>query len=322
MKTINIKFGKSTYHIPNAWELITPGQFIDLLADVDLYGNGLLTVAMLRARFVCRIMEWDPEKIDSSGFANLSWIAEQVTFIFNIAYPNNNEALAALDPQTKKQLQKTPPEKMNSLAIARYLSNLDYKYVLDSCFCAQLVPDLQIGEEHYSAYQINTDFDNLTCSLTALQYIEASQLIGAGTDKLPLLAAILYHPGTYTSETAHQLAGKFKSVPELTLQAIAFNFQSFNNYLFTHTKFNLLTAGSKNKSTGITIGALESLYNLPADGLGDITAVEQMNLIKYLTILRKKLIESVRTLSGLHTDHTEIAEKTGLPLQIINSILK
>lgn len=71
----------------------------------------------------------------------------------------------------------------------------------------------------------------------------------------------------------------------------------------------------------ISTGALESLYNLSSDGMGDIKTIEQINIIQYLTILRKKLIESVRNLNDMKMERTEIASKTGLPLNIINSIL-
>lgn len=114
---------------------------------------------------------------------------------------------------------------------------------------------------------------------------------------LPLLAAILYHPGLYDSESAHSLAKSFEKLPDATLQSIAFNFSSFVNYLFTTTQFRILIAGESEKKSLITTGALESLYNLSNDGLGDISAIEQMNIIKYLTILRKKLIETVRSLN-------------------------
>jgi len=62
------------------------------------------------------------------------------------------------------------------------------------------------------------------------------------------------------------------------------------------------------------------LYNLSADGLGNSDEVEQMNLIKYLTIMRKKLIESVKSLKAANMDNAKIAEETGLPIHIITKI--
>ena len=71
----------------------------------------------------------------------------------------------------------------------------------------------------------------------------------------------------------------------------------------------------------ITTDAADALYDLSADGLGDATAVEQLNVLTYLRILRKKTIESVRTLHGMEYDVTKISTETGLPVNIINEII-
>ena len=125
----------------------------------------------------------------------------------------------------------------------------------------------------------------------------------------------------YDSAGAHRLASEFASLTEYELQAIAFNFQAFNNYLFSQTEFRLLTASKEGKNSTISTGALESLYNLSNDGLGDITVIEQMNVINYLTILRKKIIETVRSMSSMKMEKVDIEEETGLPIHIINQIL-
>jgi hypothetical protein len=57
----------------------------------------------------------------------------------------------------------------------------------------------------------------------------------------------------------------------------------------------LLTELEETKVSAISTGALESLYNLSSDGFGDIETIEQMNVIQYLTILRKKIIDTVRS---------------------------
>lgn len=312
----------NTYHIPNSWDQLTTFLFITLMRDFKRMANGELSPAMVRANYVCNVMDWKPKRIKGEeSFQNLAFLSEQVTFPFLILYPEDDLALNDLDPETRELCKRIPPERLTGVSIARYLSKLDYRYVFDSCFCKQLIPSVEVNDEHYSGYEINTSFNVLTCSLTALQYIEARALIGKSADMLPLLAAILYHPGTYSSESAHRLAFEFVKLPEDKLQAIAFNFQAFNNYLFTKTEFSILTAAKEGKYSAISTGALESLYNLSNDGLGDITTVERMNLIKYLTILRKKIIESVRSLSSAKLEKADIEKETGLPIHIINQIV-
>lgn len=312
----------TTYHIWNRWEKLSEYLFIELMRDFRKMAQGELSPAMVRINYICNAMGWSKKRIKGEdSYQNLAYLAEQVTFPFLVIYPDNDLALSDLDPATRSLCKRIPPDRLTGVSISRYLSKLDYKFVFDSCFCAQLIPVVEVNDEYYSAYKINTSFNVLTCSLTALQYIEARSLIGKSIDTLPLLAAILYHPGNYSSESAHVLAEEFQLLPEDTLQAIAFNFQSFNNYLFTQTEFSLLTAAKDGKYNAISTGALESLYNLSGDGLGDITAVEQMNVIKYLTILRKKIIESVRSLSSAQMEKADIEKETGFPIHIINQII-
>ncbi|MDR1524745.1 MAG: hypothetical protein LBS79_05755 [Tannerella sp.] len=99
------------------------------------------------------------------------------------------------------------------------------------------------------------------------------------------------------------------------------NFQAFTNYLFTKTHFSLLTKAKEDKKNPIATGALESLYSLSADGLGDMNTVCRMNIIQYLTILRKKTIEYVKSLSYAEKKRSEIEKMTGLPMSIIKQII-
>lgn len=321
MKEIKFVAKGATYSIPNAWELLTPRLYLHLMKEIGRMAAGEIAPALVRAYFVCRAMRWNPAKIDTDGYANLAWLSERVDFIFNIAYPDP-EALNGADAATRRLFLKTPPENVPGSALARYLATQEYTYVLDSCFCAQLLPEIKIGGEVYGGYRIDTSFDTLTCSLTALQFIEARALLGADRKMLPLLAAILYYPGVYDSEGAHTFAHKTATLPDAVLSGIAFNFQCFVNYLFSKTDFRILTCGTAEKQKSIATGALETLYNLTSDGMGDITTVERMNIIKYLTVLRKKLIESVRTLSDAKLSPSDIAGRTGLPIHIINNILQ
>lgn len=310
------------YSIPNAWEKLDSYLYASLVGDLQEMAVGKMSVAMVRVRHVCRTMGWDMEKFkDGASFGNLAWLAEQITFPFLIEYPENDSALRELDDETRRLCKRIPPHRLTGVAIARYLKRLDYRYTVDSCFCKQLVPFIEVDDEYYSAYKIDTSYGYLTCSLTALQFIEAKTLIGCAKDKLPLLAAILYCPDKYGSEKAHELAKRFAGVPDNTLAALAFNFQSFVNYLFLKTQFSLLTAAASTRKSAITTGALESLYNLSADGLGDIDKVEQMNVIQYLTILRKKLIDTVRSLHVAKMESVDIEKETGLPIRIINQII-
>ncbi len=322
MRRIEFVVKDKTYGIPNAWELLTPEQYMDVCRLLVDFAAGKYSVMEVRLRYVCRMMGWNPDKVKGdAAWQNLYLLARQADFMFEIVYPAGT--LDGVPKEIREQARKTEPADLPP-AYSRYLSKQEYKYRIDACFAKQLIPDFIFDKQQYRGYEIRTDFDRITCNLTAVQFIEARQILSeihGSTDKLPLLAAILYHPGTYSSAGAHRLAGSFKNLDPVLLQAISINFQAFTAFLFTRTPFSILSAGKDEPLPAICTGMLESLYNLSQDGIGDLTTVERMDCITYLIILRKKLIESVKTMRDYKIEKTEISEKTGLPIRIINKIL-
>lgn len=328
MKTIDFSCKNRAFSIPNEWEQLPPVLYLQLVKDILRMSRGELSPAMLRVNYVCNAMGWLPDRIkDEEALTNLAMLSEQVNFILNIAYPDNDAALADLDSDTRKLFKKKAPEKVWGNTMAQYLRRLDYRYCIDDCWCAQLVPFIQMGKnlgrkKILKGYAVNTSFNVLSCSLTALQYIEARNLLDH-TESFPLMAAILYSDSDtkYSSYLAHQRATEFASLSTELLYGIMLNFRALNNYLFTRTDFSLLTASRLEEKKLISTGALESLYNLSADGYGSAEEVEQMNVIQYLTILRKKIIESVRSMHVAEMKITDIEKETGLPIKIIKQII-
>lgn len=188
-------------------------------------------------------------------------------------------------------------------------------------FFAQFVPTIKIGTTEYQAYSVSTAYNNLTTSLTALQYIEAQQALTQGTPSLPMLAAILYCPQPYSSTLAQQLAEKMQQLPAVTLMAIQMNFIAFTTALYTQTEFALLSKFQPKKQSPIATDMADALYDLCADGLGTHEQVEQMNLLTYLRILRKKTIEAVRQMRSLEWDVIKISQETTLPVSVIQQII-
>jgi hypothetical protein len=316
----------SLYKIPNSWNALNEYQFVELVNDIYLMSVGKLAPGTVKIRYVCRHMGWELARIeDTDAMANVVCLAEQITFPFLLAYPNQDEALAGLDEYTYRLCKRVAPDRLTGLSIARYLSKFDYHYVADMCFCHQFIPgvllDIDGNKQYFEGYKIDTSFGMLTCTLTAQQFIEARELADCTDDQLPLLAAILYAPLPYHSHKSHELAERFKQVDKKTLQAIRYNFKAFVNYLFTKTEFSLLTAARVQKTASISTGAQEALYNLSTEGYGNLHEVSQTPVIPYLSILRKKIIESVRSLHAAKLNAADIAEQTGLPIHIITDIV-
>lgn len=284
-KSISVRANGKEYEIPNSWDLLTSDQYLKLIELLSLMENGQYPPGAVKCLFLCYMMKWNLNRIkrDEKVLENFMSIASQITFIFQ--------------------------EK-------------DDKFVLDLCFCRQQLPIIFIDKKAYYGYDINTDFRSLTCSLTALQYIEARQLLDMGEESLPLLAAVLYFgKGQYSSEKAQKLAQQFRQLPANTLRAIALNFTAVNNFLFSKTEFSLLTKFLPQKGSSITTDATDALYDLSKDGLGNVHQVEQMNVLTYLRILRKKTIEGVKSLKASGMEMAKIADEVGLPLEVVKQII-
>ena len=322
MKDIKLIYKGQIYSVPNRWEQLSSQQFIRLVSDLFLMSAGKLSAGEVRINYLCDMMEWKKSRFRSEEqIANLITISEQITFIFQINYPENNEVLGGLDKDTYNQCRRIDPYRLN-IPLARILRKLDYHYVVDLCFCKQLLPEVFIGDIRHSGYTIDTSFGMLTCSLTALQYIEARELIDRGAESLPLMASILYFPSKqYDSEQAHSLAKDFARLPQDVLAAISFNFQAFNNYLFSRTSFSLLSKFIPKPDRPITTDASDALYDLSKEGLGDARQVEQMNVLTYFKVLRKKTIDAVKDMKGFGWDKAKISNEVGLPISIIDKIL-
>ena len=192
------------------------------------------------------------------------------------------------------------------------------------------MPTIKIGTTEYHAYTVSTAYNNLTTSLTALQFIEAQQILqqatvpgsfAAGQSSLPFLAAILYCPPPYNSTTAQLLADKMQQLSPVTLMAIQMNFIAFTTALYSQTEFALLAKFQPKKQSPIATDMADALYDLCADGLGTHEEVEQMNLLTYLRILRKKTIEAVRQMRSMEWDVIRISQETTLPVSVIQQII-
>lgn len=310
-----------TYEIPNAWSRLTPDQYLHLVADLlDLF-QGKISPIMLRLRFVCHVMHWRLERFasDEERLADLLSIAQHVQFPLIIRYPDHEDLLDGLSPEEREHCRRTDPF-LNPLPIAKALRQVDYHFTPDLCFSAQLLPEMKVKGRSYKGYTINTDHGTLTTSLTALQYIEATSVID-NPNAQPLLAAILYYPGAYSSEGAQQMANEFLALPAQPLIAIAMNFRAFCNFLFTKTQFSILTKFRSQKAKLITTDSADALYDLSADGLGNAQQVERLPLLTYLRILRKKTVDAVRRLHAMDYNPGKIANELGLPIDIITQII-
>jgi hypothetical protein len=280
-KKIHFTTPNSKYTIPTRWELLTPSQYLFLCGLISEFAAGNATQGDVQLHFICKMLGVNPIEITDA------------------------DAMA------------------NLIILSEQIDFIfDENGKVNISFLAQLMPNLKANGNIYRGYEVNTSFDTLTSSLVTKQFIDAQEVLKSNANNLPLLAAILYCPKPYAEEKAHKLAKDFANINLLVLHAIALNFQALVTFLFTKTHFSLLAAGKKTDPIPeIATGLAETMYNLSNDGLGDIETIKQMPMIEFLTILRKKLIESVKTMHDAKIDIVEIASKTGLSTGIIKKMI-
>lgn len=327
--TIDIEIKGKPYSIPNSWDTLSPDQFVYLSGLLQQFASDTLSMSDVRLRFVIYVLDIDmayiPKRHIDTIAQNLYILQSKVSFIFNIKYPDS--VWNSLSPEIRKLALKTEPSDLPDSPEARILRRTKYKYVVDACFAAQLLPAITIGKETFTGYSVNTLCGQLSCSLTARQYIEASDClhnIDKNRDLLPLLAALLYLPADCSPQWAHDHAPLFAKLPSATLESVALCFQALVLFLFTKTHFNILWKKGSNKDSQkgkLSVGLKEGIYTLSEEGYGDIHTVGNIQLIEYLEILRKKKIDAVRTMHSAEMKLTEIAAKTGLDLETIQKII-
>lgn len=317
---IRISVKGHEYAIPNSWDAVSPAAWTGFVGNYLKVEAGQLSVGELRIRLLCDLMGWQWRKMrDEDQIENLIVLSEQLTFPFRIAYPDDNAALRQLSDDDYARAVRTEPDRLD-IPEARRLQQLDWHYQPDLCFFRQMMPTLTIDRVPFFGYKAMNSQGALSTSLTALQYIEATEALQQ--QRLPWLASILYNPEPYDSNQAHALADDFARLDMLTLQAVRMNFEALCSFLFRKTPFELLTRfNASGKVKAVTTTMADALYDLSRDGLGNAREVEQLNLLTYLRILRKRTIDSVRQLNGMQMDIAKIAEETGLPIETITKII-
>lgn len=285
-ETIKLAVSGTVVDLPNSWDTIADKDFpviVDALAQ--LYA-GIITPNEVLCRYVCSALSLSlPRIVSSNHAADLLAIAQRVTFLFTPSAPVLEASASSLQP------------------------NLN--------FARQFLPRIAT----HNAYTISTSCQRLTCSLTALQYIEAIDALHGGTDQLPLLASILYSPRPYDTAKALDLVGEFRCQSAVTLLSVRMVFEALVNFIYTRTPFSLLAQFKSKKESPIATTMADSLFDLATEGYGTVDQVEQMNVITFLSIMRKKTIDTVRSMRSMELTTPDIASRTGLPISVINDIV-
>lgn len=309
--------------LPKGWHELTNDQFVILASALMQYAQGKIGPMCVKIALLIKCLGYDSAANDERVMSGLTILGNQYFhWIFRIVYPDG--ALDGIPADALKELRNIPPHQCGSV-YARAIRKYEYTFQVDAVFCKQFVPELKVGSRTLKGYAISCDFDRVACDLPAIRFAEARELLGRIRNErdYALLAAILYAPASYSSAEVADLATEIeKTVDKEIIYAITLNFSAFTTYLFTRTGFDILLNTDKSRDKkDITLGLSESVYSLSEDGYGSISDVESMDCIKYLTILRKKLIEAIRMMKDNEMDIAAISDKTKLPVTLINRIV-
>lgn len=320
---IKITLGKNSYSFPEAWHELKPQQYLLLCQQLFDFINGKTTIDEVRAKWFCAMTGIDFKAKDDKNdllWENIYRISREFTFFTKIEY---EKSLSAVDPELRKKLYKVPANEINSDdPVLRWVKKLKYHYVIDAVFVKNLLPSIQVGEKKVYGYKCQLIGNLLDTNLTAEQFINAGMAIdeyhkSKNEQHIDLLVSILYK-----IPDLQQL----KKVGPVTKFAVLLNYQAIVSFLMRKTKYSLIWyrepgAKTKTNNSRFTVGASESLLSLSKLGFGNVEQLSEYNLIRYLDLLLKNIVDSVKTLNDMKESVTKISERTGLSIPLITEIL-
>ena len=322
-------FGDNEYKFPDSWYDLTPDQYPALVAALLDYTEGIITAENARAIWFCAIADIDPSIVMHPTRSqliseNIYRASREFTFFFKLEY---SKSIDHLSREVKKLLYRFPPSDLMQTPEIRWASTLKYKYIPDISFATQLVPELRIKNEIFNGYQLTLKGNILDTNLKAQQYIDANIIIdeyytSSNYELLNDLLAILYFPGPYDPEKRQLLASKFEVVNTVAKHAVLLNFQAFTQFLARKTKYGIMWHRTKKEKTPeVSVGFGDTLYSLAKLGYGTVDELSHINLMTFLDLSLKNIIDSVSYLHENDVSIIEISDKTGLPVSSIQKLI-
>lgn len=148
------------------------------------------------------------------------------------------------------------------------------------------------------------------CDLTAERYIDALSLMQAWQDRrqpdaLEALAKTLY-------------PGLKKFAPDEAM-AVYYNFRGILSWIRAIPSYKLIFTAPEDGAAprNNPVGLASSIYSLSKAGYGPIESVKELPLFDYLDLLLQQSIESIRAMAASQMKPTQIAERLGLPTDLV-----
>lgn len=297
------------YSVPGKWDELTDCQFLSLSKLLTLFTEGSISLDDVKVRWLLDMFKIDTTRIAKQKadlmVSNLLKIGDQITFFYRYQWDNN--ALEGVSKPNKLLLSKYDPFSLPNSPEIIYARRKPYRLTIDTVISVNLMPS--IVQDNFTAIGWDPD------TITAQQVLSCLDII----DALKKDETLIYH----ISEILYDCPVKSWS-SNMSYEyhnAILLNFQAFVNYVFTHTRFNILFGSPKGTSYSKKMTYnLDRLYSLCKKGYGSAVEIEKLPLMEYLIILTNELYESVRMMKAQKTSVIEISDTTGLTIEEINAL--
>ena len=148
------------------------------------------------------------------------------------------------------------------------------------------------------------------CDITAERYVDCLSLMQAWQKSKV--------PTALESMVRTLYPGIRKVTPDDAL-AVYYNFRGILSWIRAIPAYRLLFTPSEGGDQGKKnpIGLASSIYSLSKAGYGPIESVKDLPLFDYLDILLQQSIESIRTLAASGMKPVQVAERLGLPTDLV-----
>lgn len=319
----NVKF-------PTSWEELDPVQFITVICILLEFKSKKFDVRELQLRLYTelsninsrQILRRDYEWFEKEIFRNL----DKMNFCFKYVY--DDARYKNLDLKMQERLKKINPEKITDEPEAVIASKFNRTVEIDAAISKQLIPNIFIGLKKYAGYSFENKGDIVDTSMTAEQFVDALTIMSLmaehGADGyIDLFISTLYSCVEYSPSLARTNAVKFKKLNPVIKYSIVFNFESILSWLTGETKYNILFSrrSKKNIKTKQNMGFNAIIYSMTEKGYGSIKEVSKLNLIEFLEIMYKNLIDSINHLADSKMSKEDISKKLNISIEHLNQVL-
>lgn len=321
--------GDNTYEFPDRWEELDKNQYLELVDSLIDYSSGKANALGCRATWFCNMAGIDIKRRDNLNdlfWENIYRAASLFTFFFEVEYfdaaTGDKKTISHLPREIRENLRKNSPDTLPNLPEYRWASKLEYRFVIDAVFPKNLLPDVIVFGKSYPGYRFNISSSVFSTSLTARDFIDATMVYNQyvetrDPENLRQLIGLLYFKNVQSSEKL------VREVSERDSFAILLNFQAILAFLMNNTRYSIIW--SRKSSTAsekkLSVGVADSIYMLSKQGYGSVGELSRQNLVVYLDLLLKNVIDSVHMMHNNNATIEEIATETGLSITQVKKII-